>query len=168
MGESQQAIDWASVASRVVLLAVVWWALTDGAAGSWWIGAPAVAGAVILSLKLLPPARLDWRHVIGFVPFFLWHSLKGGMDVARRALAPDMPIAPQLIEYRPRLPPGLAQVALINITSVLPGTLCARIDGPVLKIHVLDSRGDYLSGLIAVEQRVSRMCGIPIDDSPRR
>lgn len=161
-------IDGSTVVSRALLFSLLWWALTDGTAGSWWIGAPAVAGAVIISVILVPPLGLVWREVMGFVPFFLWHSLKGGADVARRAFHPRMPIAPELIEYPLRLPPGLSQVAMINITSLLPGTLSAEIEGQVLKVHVLDSRGDFLDGLNALEQRVGRMWGSASDDFPRR
>jgi len=118
-----------------------------------------VACAVIVSVALVPPAGIVWREVTGFVPFFLWHSLKGGVDVARLAFHPRMPIAPELIEYPLRLPPGLSQAALINIISLLPGTLSAEIEGQVLKVHVLDSRGDLLAGLIALEQRVGRIWG---------
>jgi len=161
-------IDGSTVVSRALLFSLLWWALTDGTAGSWWIGAPAVAGAVIISVILLPPLGLVWREVMGFVPFFLWHSLKGGADVARRAFHPRMPVAPELIEYPLRLPPGLSQVAMINITSLLPGTLSAEIEGQVLKVHVLDSRGDFLDGLNALEQRVGRMWRSASDDFPRR
>jgi multicomponent Na+:H+ antiporter subunit E len=166
--ETHQEVDWSTAASRAVLFSIMWWALTDGAAGSWWIGVPAVACAVIISMALLQPAGIVWREVIGFVPFFLWHSLKGGADVTRRVFHPRLPIAPELIEYPLRLPPGLPQVALINITSLLPGTLSAEIEGQVLKVHVLDSRGDFLTELKALEQRVERMWGSATDDLPRR
>ena len=168
MKKTDQSIDWSTVVSRALLFSIIWWALTDGTAGSWWIGVPAVACAVIVSVALVPPVGIVWREVMGFVPFFLWHSLKGGVDVARRAFDPRMPIAPELIEYPLRLPPGLSQVALINITSLLPGTLSAEIEGQVLKVHVLDSRGDFLAGLKALEQRVGRMWRDASDDFPRR
>lgn len=168
MKKTHQGIDWSAVASRALLFSVMWWALTDGAAGSWWIGVPAVACATIVSVALIPPSDIVWREVIGFVPFFLWHSLKGGADVARRVFDPRMPIAPELIEYPLRLPPGLSQVAIINITSLLPGTLSAELEGQVLKVHVLDSRGDFLAALNALEQRVGRMWGSAVADFPRR
>lgn len=168
MNKKDQGLDWSTIVSRALLFSIMWWALTDGAAGSWWIGVPAVVCAVIVSVALVPSSGIVWREVMGFVPFFLWHSLKGGADVARRAFHPRMPIAPELIEYPLRLPPGLSQVAMINITSLLPGMLSAEIEGQVLKVHVLDSRGDYLDGLNALEQRVGRMWGSASDDFPRR
>lgn len=165
--KTHQGIDWSTVVSRALLFSIMWWVLTDGAAESWWIGVPAVVCAVIVSVALVPPVGLVWREVMVFVPFFLWHSLKGGVDVARLAFHPRMPIAPELIEYPLRLSPGLSQVALINITSLLPGTLSVEIEGQVLKVHVLDSRGDFLTGLTALEQRVGRLWGSAFDDFPR-
>jgi multicomponent Na+:H+ antiporter subunit E len=166
--QTDQGIDWSTVVSRALLFSLLWWALTDGTAGSWWIGAPAVAGAVIISVTLVPPLGLVWREVMGFVPFFLWHSLKGGVDVAWRAFHPRMPITPELIEYPLRLPPGLQRVILVNTVSLLPGTLSAELGGQVLKVHVLDSLGDFLAELEALEQRVGCIFRSASDDFPRR
>lgn len=165
MKKMDQGIDWSTVVSRVLLFSIMWWALADGTAGSWWIGVPAVVCAVIVSVALVPSSEIVWREVMGFVPFFLWHSLKGGADVARRAFHPRMPIAPELIEYPLRLP-CLSQVTMINITSLLPGTLSAGIEGQVLKVHVLDGRGEFLTGLKELERRVGRMWGTPLMTSP--
>jgi multicomponent Na+:H+ antiporter subunit E len=168
MKQTDQGIDWSTVVSRALLFSLLWWALTDGTAGSWWIGAPAVAGAVIISVTLVPPLGLVWREAMGFVPFFLWHSLKGGVDVAWRAFHPRLPITPELIEYPLRLPPGLPRIILVNTVSLLPGTLSAELGGQVLKVHVLDSLGDFLAELEALEQRVGCMFRSASDDFPRR
>jgi multicomponent Na+:H+ antiporter subunit E len=166
--QTNQGIDWSTVVSRALLFSLLWWALTDGTAGSWWIGGPAVVSAVIISVRLVPPLGLVWREVMGFVPFFLWHSLKGGVDVAWRAFHPRMPITPELIEYPLRLPPGLPRVILINTVSLLPGTLSVEVGGQVLKVHVLDSLGDFLAELEVLEQRVGCMFRSASDDFRRR
>jgi len=168
MKQTDQRIDWSTVVSRTLLFSLLWWALTDGTAGSWWIGVPAVACTSIVSVALVPPVGLVWREVMGFIPFFLWYSLKGGVDVAWRAFHPRMPITPELIEYLLRLPQGLPQVMLVNIVSLLPGTLSADLDRRVLKVHVLGGMGDFLPELEALEQRVRRMWGRTTDDFPRR
>jgi multicomponent Na+:H+ antiporter subunit E len=105
---------------------------------------------------------------MGFVPFFLWHSLKGGVDVAWRAFHPRLPITPELIEYPLRLPPGLPRVILVNTVSLLPGTLSAELGGQVLKVHVLDSLGDFLAELETLEQRVGCMFRSASDNFSRR
>lgn len=168
MKQTEQGIDWSAVVSRALLFSLLWWALTDGMVGAWWIGAPAVAGAVIISVMLVPPSGLVWREVMGFIPFFLWHSLRGGVDVAWRAFHPRMPISPELIEYPLRLPPGLPRVILVNTVSLLPGTLSAELAGRVLKVHVLDNPGDLPDELEALEQRVGCMFSSASDDLPLR
>jgi multicomponent Na+:H+ antiporter subunit E len=79
-----------------------------------------------------------------------------------------MPITPELIEYPLRLPPGLPRVILVNTVSLLPGTLSAELVGQVLRVHVLDSLGDFLAELEALEKRVRRMWRRTTDDFPRR
>ena len=96
------------------------------------------------------------------MPFFFRRSLQGGVDVARRAFHPRMPIAPELIDYPLRLPPGLPRVILVNTVSLLPGTLSAELDGQVLKVHVLDGLGDFMPELEALEQSVARMSGVSL------
>jgi len=168
MKQTDRGIDWSTVVSRALLFSLPWWALTDGTAGSWWIGASAVACAVIISVTLVPLLGLVWREVMEFVPFFLWHSLKGGMDVAWRAFHPRMPITPELIVYPLRLPPGLPRVILVNTVSLLPGALSAELAGQVLKVHVLDSLGDFLAEPEALEQCVGCIFSGASEDFPRR
>ena len=50
MKRTDQGIDWSTVVSRALLFSLMWWALTDGTAGSWWTGEPAVAGATVVSV----------------------------------------------------------------------------------------------------------------------
>jgi len=167
------AIYCSAIVLQVVLFALIWWILTDGAASSWWIGGPAVLLAAVLSVKLISPVYLNGYELLRFVPVFLMRSLLGGTDVAWRAFHPAMPIAPDLIAYPLRLPSGLPQVFMVNTVSLLPGTLSASLEQSVLKVHVLDKRKDFLSELTVVEQSVARIFGVSlmvsggdIDNSP--
>lgn len=113
--------------------------------------------AVVASTLLLPPLPFLWHEFLRFAPFFLLRSLLGGVDVSWRAFHPDMPIAPDLIEYGLRIPPGLPRVFMVNTVSLLPGTLSAELDRDVLKVHVLDGRKDFLAVIESVEKRVAGM-----------
>ncbi len=132
---------------------------------SWLVGVPVVLFATLASVALLPPFSCSLPGVIRFVPFFLWRSLYGGVDVARRALHPRLPITPGLFYHHWRLPPGPARVFMANTVSLLPGTLSAKISVDCLQVHLLDEQKDFLSELERVEQRVAAMFGISLPSS---
>jgi multicomponent Na+:H+ antiporter subunit E len=97
---------------------------------------------------------------------FGWHfgraSLAGGIDVAWRALHPRLPIDPQMIQYRLRLPPGTAQVFFANAVSLCPGTVSATMREGVLGIHVLDARQPARARLAELEQTVTDLFDVPL------
>ncbi len=152
-----QQIDSSAIVARLLLFSIIWWALSDGSTASWLIGAPAVLCALIVSITLLPPVRLVWWWLAAFIPFFFWQSLKGGVKVALLAFQPSMSLSPKLVEYHLYLSSGLARVAMINIISLLPGTLSTKIDGDTLTIHVLDSQGDFLVALQDLERGLAQI-----------
>ncbi len=148
------------VGFRIVLFAMLWWVITEGAMNSWFIGVPVVLLAVFASGVLLPGVSWSLPGIVRFVPFFLWRSLYGGVDVARRALHPRLPISPGLFEHKWRLPPGLPRVFMANTVSMLPGTLSTELDEEHLYVHVLDLTGAFASELAVVEARVARLFGL--------
>ncbi len=150
---------------RAALFALMWWMLTDGAMDSWLVGSPVILLATVVSLLLLPPFLRSLSGTVCFVPFFLWHSLHGAVDVARRALHPRLPISPGLFDYRWRLPPGLPRVLMANTVSLLPGTLCLELGENCLQVHVLDDGKDFHSEFEKVEQRVAAMFRISLPAS---
>jgi multicomponent Na+:H+ antiporter subunit E len=145
---------------RAALFALVWWILTGGATDSWLVGAPVVLFATLVSVVLLPPFSWSLTGIIRFVPFFLWRSLCGGADVARRALDPRLPISPGMYHHRWRLPPGLPRVFMANTVSLLPGTLSAEMDEEYVHVHVLDQTRAFASELAMIEVRVARLFGL--------
>lgn len=164
MNTKKAAPSWSTLVSRGLWFSLIWWVVTDGASSSWWIGAPAVLLALISSMGLLAPVHFNWFQFARFVPFFLARSLLGGVDVAWRAFHPGMPIAPRLIDYPLRLPPGLAQVVMANTVSLLPGTLGVEIGQNCLNVHVLGGRKTLFPELDAVEQGIARMFGISLPE----
>lgn len=162
MKSVQKKTSWSTSVSRGVLFSLIWWILTDGAVSSWWIGVPAVFLTLIASTVLVPPASLVWYELLGFLPLFLVRSLVGGTDVAWRAFHPGLPLAPDVITYPLRLPPGLPRVFMVNTVSLLPGTLSADLGANCLTVHVLDARKDVFSELLAVERSVARVFGTTV------
>lgn len=160
------------IASRVLLFTLLWVILSGGSPLSWTIGAPAILLAVIASTMLVPPVSLAWSEIPAFIGFFLIRSLAGGADVAWRALHPHMPIAPDLITYPLRIPPGLPQVFMVNTISLLPGTLSVELitemNQSSLTVHVLDRKKQIAIELESVEHRVARLFGVPLPVASQR
>ncbi len=115
-------------------------------------------------MALIPPQPLVWSAWARFIPFFFLRSLMGGVDVARRAFHPHLPIRPALIEYPLQLPPGLAQIVMANTVSILPGTLSTELGQNILTIHVLDSDKDFNTELATIEQYIERIFGLCRDE----
>lgn len=143
-----------TVLFRVVLFALIWWVLVDGATDSWPIGLPVTVLATMLSVLLLPPTSWSLVGIARFIPFFIWQSIRGGVDVASRALHPKLPISPGLYDYPLRLPPGLPRVFMANIASLLPGTLSVELKGANLHVHVLDKTGAFAEQFFALENKL--------------
>ncbi len=152
-----------TVLFRLAIYAVAWLALTDAEPVSWVVGAPVVGLATWASLRLRPPGgvRLSLPRALSFVPFFLWQSLKGGLDVALRVMRPGMRVAPGIATYRLRLVTPSARILFLNTLSLLPGTLSADLRGDRLIVHALDAtEGEALHAEIArLECRVAAMLG---------
>ncbi|WP_246033064.1 Na+/H+ antiporter subunit E [Shewanella canadensis] len=150
---------------RAVAFTFMWWMLTEGSVNSWLVGTPVVLIATLISMVLVPPFSCSVVGSVRFVPFFIWHSLRGGADVAWRAFHPKMPIAPDLVDFPLRLPPGMSRVFMVNTVSLLPGTLSVELGANSLKVHVLDTRKNVLSELMTLETIVARMFDISLQDA---
>ena len=150
---------------RTLIFLVIWWVITEGNQASWWIGLPAVFLAVIISIILIPATIINWYELFKFIPYFIIRSFCGGIDVARRALHPKLPIVPALIDYPLRLPIGLPQVFFINTVSLLPGTLIADLQGDTLKVHVLDETSGFIDEIRSVELSVAKIFAVTLSDS---
>ena len=147
-----------------MVLAGLWVMLTGGSAESWIMGGPAVLlGTALIFIYPAPPA---WRlSPVGAVRFILWftlQSVRGALDVARRALAWHLPLAPGSRVYRTMLPAGAPRLLFANAITLLPGTLTAGIEGDRLVIHMLDTTADLDSELAALERRVAALFALSI------
>lgn len=140
-------------------LAGLWWLLSDGDPASWVIGLPAVVAAGWSAQRLTSGhnGAVSVAGLLRFVPFFIWESLRGGIDVALRTLAPRMRIRPGLATYRTALRRQDARVFFANCVCLLPGTLAADLNGDRLDIHMLDAASDPVGELRRLELPVARV-----------
>ncbi|MGB0722643.1 MAG: Na+/H+ antiporter subunit E [Gammaproteobacteria bacterium] len=160
----------------IITLATLPWAglwvlLTGPRVDALVIGVPAIAAATWATLRFRaraprPPRGLDfwlpWSvRLPRFAAWFLIQSLLGGVDVARRALAPATRLQPGFLDYQQSLSDPSARLFFLNGVSLLPGTLTAQEDGDRLLIHTLDLGADNTAALLDLERAVARLFGEP-------
>jgi multicomponent Na+:H+ antiporter subunit E len=151
---------------RALLLAALWLVLVEGHPGHLSVAVATIVGAAAVAtyLDLGAGWRLRPLAVLRFVPFFLRVSIAGGVDVARRAFHPGLPLDPGMLRYRLRLAADTpAATFFVGVVSLLPGTLCAEIDGAEAIIHVVDLEQDNRARLGTLEDRIAALFGVPLD-----
>lgn len=145
------------MALHVLLFAALWGILSNGR--GWAFGVPVVLLAATVSCVLVPRTRLSLAGLVRFVPYFAWNSLRGGIDVASRALHPHMPIDPALLRYELQLDDAVARVVMANVVTLLPGTLSVDLQGNVLLVHVLNAGGPFPEAFRLLEGHVADLFG---------
>ncbi len=142
------------------ILMLVWWVL-DGAQ-SLIVGLVAAVLGSALYLALRKPLAHGVRPlaVPRFMVYFLLESVRGGFDVAFRALHRGLPIHPHFFDHRIGLPAGPATVLLISVISLLPGTLSADLsdDGRVVRIHAINEAP--AEAVQKLEHRIAELFGL--------
>jgi multicomponent Na+:H+ antiporter subunit E len=149
---------------RAVLLGLVWWALVEGEPRSFVSGLPVVAAALAVSLWLMPVRRPrpTLAGVVAFLPYFLQKSFLGGLDVALRAFRPTPPLRPGFADHPLRLVDEGPVILFVNLISLLPGTLSARLDPPSLRVHVLDTSLPIAAELALLEEKIAHLYGLSL------
>lgn len=154
---------WRGAVLRALLLAGGWWTLIEGDPSGFAFGVPVVAAATLASLALRAPHAPNWRPLglLRLARYFLTGSILGGLDVARRAFSPRLPLAPCVVRHPMQLSPGPARSLFMGMLSLMPGTLSVDLDGHDLAVHVLVDGGETLRRkLEALEVRVADAFGI--------
>jgi len=136
--------------------------LTGSDISSWIVGIPAVLIASKLSLMLSPPSQcpLSLLGALHFIPFFLYQSFRGGIDVMRRTLLRQQLLDPGLVSYVTILPRGSARIFFVNTISLLPGTLSAKLDENQVTVHTLDRGMPVWANIQALEYHVAALMNI--------
>ena len=133
---------------------VLWMVLTGGTPADLVAGVIATCAATWVSLRLLPPSkgRVRPTALVGLALRFLRQSMVAGVDVARRALDPRLPLQPGFVTYQVGLEPGPARHLFTTLMSLLPGTVPAGSAGTgALLIHCLDV-GQLVAAQLAEEE----------------
>jgi multicomponent Na+:H+ antiporter subunit E len=159
----EPARGWRSLFGTVGGLALLWVGLAGPDPASWVVAGPVIAVATALTFAFPPARRLRFAPIgaIRFLAWFAVASLRGAVDVAGRALAWRMPLAPGLRSYETDLPPGASRLVFVNAITLLPGTLSAGISGTRIEVHMLDTRVDLAAELAPLEARVRGLFALP-------
>ncbi|WGD31016.1 Na+/H+ antiporter subunit E [Ancylobacter sp. WKF20] len=142
-------------APRALGFFALWLVLQGGGLAGAAVGALTAAAAAWLSLRLLPP---DGRRVavgarVRLALRFPGQSVLAGLDVARRALAPSLPLQPGLVACRSRLLSGTGRDAFHAYLSLQPGTLPVGMrDEATLLVHALDTSYPVAAAVSAAER----------------
>ena len=153
-GRRLQAWGW-----RLVLLALLWWAISGGDRDAWAWGVPAILAAAVL----MPTFRWHLRPIalLLFLPYAFWLALRGGLEVAWLACRPSLRLNTRVIEHPWHyLPEGPAQVFMASLINLVPGTLALRLASGSLQVHVLNLHDDTPASLTRLERRVAALFGI--------
>lgn len=144
---------------RLTLFTALWGVLAGHSLTGWSIGAVGIVAATWVSMTLRGPSSMPIKVLpwMRFVLFFLWNSIQGGFDVARRVLRPRISIRPTMVEYLTQLPDGSARTLFLNTLSLLPGTLSVRTKGQWVMVHSLEDSDATQTALAALEARVAQL-----------
>jgi multicomponent Na+:H+ antiporter subunit E len=144
---------------RALLLFGFWTILVGVGVADLLVGVGVSALATRVSLHLLPatPRRYDPVAAARLALRFLRQSVVAGLDVARRAFDPRLPLRPGFVSYPARCPPGLFRSAFTAFTSLQPGTLPAGSDDGRIVYHCLDVDEPVVAQLAAEEVALSRV-----------
>jgi multicomponent Na+:H+ antiporter subunit E len=145
-------------------MSLIWLGLNGADWSSWIVGGPVAFTAAWISVKLLPALPWHWsvRGAIAFAGFFLRESLRGGWDVACRALSPKLAFSPAILCVPFHLPPGAARLFFCGAISLLPGTAVVAIGGGNLCVHALDFSPRVEEEIRELERRVAALFGLAL------
>ena len=130
-----------AAAVRGIGFLLLWLVLFGANAGALPVGVAAAVLATWTSLALLPPgrARVSIPALLRLGLRFVSQSVLAGIDVARRAFDPTLPLHLGFVKYEMRLPAGLLRSAFTALTSLVPGTVPSGTDSEGrLIVHCLD------------------------------
>ena len=150
-------------AVRALLYFGLWLIIDQSAAPANLVfGVLAAAAATWLSLKLLPPptGQVLLSKLLRLLPRFLWQSLVAGIDVARRAFDPRLPLKTGFVDYPVQLPRGSARNAFELISSLMPGSVPTAETESSIEYHCLDTDQPVVE-MMAAEERVYAQALIP-------
>ena len=150
-----------SLLTRAVTFIAIWLSITGWQPKDILIGVAAAVVSTVVSLALSPRLGPQIRlgSLAALVVSFLRGSIVAGIDVARRALAPELDLRPGFVSFALRIPEGSARNAFSALSSLQPGALPTGTDDGALIVHAIDVTRPVGQTLAADEELFMRVFG---------
>ena len=147
--------------ARFVFFLSVWLMIAGWRQEDLPVGLAATALALWISRLLLQPTDVRPRlaSLVKLTLRFLSCSISAGVDVARRALLPQLDLRPGFVAVPFTLPPGAARNAFLVYQSLQPGTSPTSAEGDVLLVHCLDISQPIATAIAADEALFKKAIG---------
>lgn len=138
----------------LVLVLVATWLLWSGVYKPLIVGLGALSVALVtlvaVRIRFFDPDAYSlyvFRRLPGFAAWLLVEMVKANLVVARRVLAPTLPIAPRIVTVDAAHLPEVGQAILANAITLTPGTLATDIHEGRIEVHCLaEATADDLAG----------------------
>jgi len=172
MSQAPRPRAWRAILVRGAGYFLLWMIMAGGQPANIAPGLGAAVLATWISLVLLPPdpalAHIRPLAVLHLAVRFIWTSVVAGLDIARRAFSPSLPLKPGYHYYPVGLPPGTSRNLFTSVTSLMPGTLPAGTDeSGRLIYHCLDVEQPVLQELGQEEAQLVAALGAAADGAER-
>ena len=104
------------------------------------------------------PVHLTFTALL-YWPWLGWQIVKANIDVARRILAPGLPISPTVVKVKASQKSEVGKVMYANSITLTPGTISMRLEGDEIEVHALtrEAAEELLQG--EMDRRVSAVEG---------
>lgn len=149
---------WRVATFRAAFFLCLWLVLAGANFADLPAATAASAAATWTSLRLLEPgsSRRSLPAMARLALLFLYQSVVAGVDVARRALDPRLPLRPGFVIYPTGLSRGVRRNVFTTLTSLLPGTVPAGEENGRIVYHCLDVGQPVVAELAAEEAALVR------------
>jgi multicomponent Na+:H+ antiporter subunit E len=122
------------------------WLLLTGSFDAQEIIAGAVVSVLVTILfgarfTIFTGFRFSWLaplYILSYLASFLVALVRANFDLARRVLAPSLPIRPAMVEVTTNLKSPLGKMLLANTITLTPGTLTVDVIGDRLLVHCVN------------------------------
>ena len=143
----------------IALLHSLLWLLLSGNDG-WLFGLAFISLATALSIRLgVDLTVFRPRYFPGLFLLYLRELLAAGIQVARIACHPKLPVNPRWVSLDLTSRATRTQMVLAAVMCVLPGTLAARVSGNRIDIHLLDAHQPWRETVEKLEVRLMALLG---------